>query len=365
MNPRIQKLRNLLSVENLDAVFVSSLPNIMYLTNFSDFTTLARDGYLLITKKTQYIFTHGIYKEAVEKKVKDFTLIDIKRENPISTSIKTIIEKENVRNLGFESFDLKVNEYEQLIKKLDKKILVPTDLIHNLRIHKSSDEIKEIKKACELGDKAFEFLLKELKPGITEIELAVEFEFFIESHGADISFDSIVAFGPNASKPHHVPTNTKLKLNQFALFDCGVKLNNYCSDMTRTIFFGKALNKQMKNYNEVLVSQKEAIAFIQNKLKTEQKIIGKEVDAVTRSYLIEKGYASMPHSLGHGIGLEVHESPRLTILSEEVLQNGMVFSIEPGIYLPGKFGIRIEDIFAIENNKLIQLTNSSKELLEL
>jgi Xaa-Pro aminopeptidase len=365
MNPRIQNLRKSLSEENLDAVFISSLPNIIFLTGFSDFTTFERDGFLLVTKRNQYIFTHGIYKEAVVKQVKNFTLIDIKRENPISKSVKEIVEKEQIKRLGFEAFDLKVQEYERLTKEVNKKLLKPTTLISKMRIKKTPDEIKEIKKACLLGDEAYEYLLTKLKPGVSEIELAVDYEFFIKKYGATLSFDSIVAFGANASKPHHVPTNTKLKQNQFVLFDCGVKLNNYCSDMTRTIFFGEATDKDRKAYQTVLASQRKAIEFIQENLKSKKKIICKNVDTIARDYLIRNDHQSMPHSLGHGIGIEVHEAPRLTPLSEEVLEDGNVFSIEPGIYYPDKFGIRIEDLFAIENNNLIKLTGATSHLTEI
>jgi Xaa-Pro aminopeptidase len=365
MNPRLQKLRKFLPQENLDAIFVSSLPNIIYLTDFSDFTTFERDGFLLITQKNQYIFTHGIYKEAVEKQVKNFLLIAIKRENPISKSVSDIMEKENIKSLGFEAFDLKVSEYERLLAEVDKKILKPTTLIYKLRAQKTTDEIKALKKACALGDKAFAYILDKLTVGVTEKELALEFEYFIKSHGATLSFDTIVAFGPHASKPHHVPTDTKLKTNQFVLIDCGVKLNNYCSDMTRTVFFGKATEKQKKDYEAVLESQSLAINFIKNNLRTNEQINGKDADAITREYLIKNEHTSMPHSLGHGIGLEVHESPRLTPFSEELLETGNVFSIEPGVYFPDKFGIRIEDIFAIEDNKLITLTKSPRHFIEI
>ena len=367
MDSRLQNLRKLLLQENLDAVFVSSLPNIIYLSGFSDFTTFERDGFLLVTQKNQYIFTHGIYKEAVEKHVKNFSLIDIKRENPISKSVKIIIEKENITSLGFEAFDLKVNEFERLLTAIDKKMLKPTTVISTLRAQKTSDEIKAIKKACALGDKAFSFILDKLISGVSEKKIALEFEYFIKSHGATLSFDTIVAFGSHASKPHHVSTETKLKKNQFVLIDCGVKLNNYCSDMTRTIFFGKATEKQKRAYKSVLTAQKKAIELFTTMAKTQLKISvsAQALDKVARDYLTANNFADMPHSLGHGIGLEVHESPRLTPLSEEELQRGHVFSIEPGIYFPDKFGIRIEDIFAVANDRLISLTKSPKKFIEI
>jgi len=365
MNSRLRRLRKFLDEEKLDAIFISSLPNIIYLTNFSDFTTFERDGFVLITKKNQYIFTHGIYKEAVETQVKNFILIDIKRENPINKSVKNIIEKENIQSLGFESFDLKVDEYERLTKEIDKKILKTTHLISKLRIQKTTEEIKTIKKACLLGDKAFKFIITKLKPGISELDLAAEFEYFVKSHGATLSFDSIVAFGSHASKPHHVPTNTKLKINQFVLFDCGIKLNNYCSDMTRTVFFGNATKNQKKAYQTVLIAQQKAIQQCNNFIFKHMDVPAKELDRIAREYLTSQNFPDMPHSLGHGIGLEVHEAPRLTPLSQEKLASGNVFSIEPGIYIPGKFGIRIEDLFAIENGKLFQLTKAPSKFMQV
>lgn len=366
MNSQLLKLRNLLQEEKLDAVLVSSLPNIAYLTNFSDFSTEDRDAYLLITKKRQYIFTHGIYKEAVEKKVTQFELVSITRENPIGTALKKIVKDEKIKKVGFESFDLTVNDYEQLSKQINKKMLTPTNIIHNLRLTKTPEEIQKIKRACNLGDKAYSYILKRVKETMTEKELAFEIEFFIKRHGGDISFPPIVAFGAHASRPHHVPTDTKLKRNTLILTDFGVKLNNYCSDMTRTFFFGVATEKQKWVYQIVMDSQKEAVNFINALLQNPNAVIkATEVDNASRKYIINTGFPSMPHSLGHGIGLEVHELPRLTTVSEDILKPEMVFSIEPGIYLPDEFGIRIEDLYALENGKLIQLTKASKKLLTI
>src|SRR5882672_5337220 len=261
MNFRLRELRKLLAKNDLDAILVSSLSNIVYLTNFSEFSTLDRDAYLLITKTKQYIFTHGIYKEAVEKQVPHFELRAIKRETPITKTIRTIIEEQSITRLGFEAFDLKITEYEQLTKQINKKILIPTDMVNKIRIVKSPDETEKIHKTCALGDKAFTFILKKMKPGITEKALAFELEFYIKNRGADISFPPIVAFDANASQPHHVPTNVKLKRNSLVLFDFGVKLDNYCSDMTRTVFFGKVTKKQKIVYNTVLAAQQQAIDF--------------------------------------------------------------------------------------------------------
>lgn len=365
MNPRLQKLRELLVKQNPDAVLISSIANIVYLTNFSEFSTTDRDAYLLITKTKHYVFTHGIYKETVEKQVPHFELRAIQREMPLTKTLQTIIDEQKITKLGYEAFDLKVSEYEQLLKQFNKKMLIPTDCCNKLRVIKSSDEIEKIRKACALGDKAFTFITKQLHAGVTEKELAYALEFFIKKTGADISFPSIVAFDAHTSQPHHVPTTTPLKKNGLVLFDFGVKLDAYCSDMTRIVCFGNATTKQKNVYETVRAAQQKAIACIREKLKTKAEIPATEVDKTARDAIISQGFSTMPHSLGHGIGIEVHEAPRLTPFSQETLEEGMVFSIEPGIYLPKEFGVRIEDLFVVENNKLIQLTNAPKKLIEL
>lgn len=364
MNDRLQNLRKLFSEKKIDAVLISSLPNITYLSDFSGFTTEDRDAYLLITKNRQYIFTHPIYREVAEKDFNNFVLVEIKRENPLSQALENIVKKEKINTLGFEAFDLKVNDYERLTYHLDKKLLQSIDLVGKLRMIKDTKEIKAIKKACQLGDKAYSQILKNMRIGITEKEVAFLLEMFIKKNGADISFDPIVAFGPNASQPHHIPDKTTLKKNSFVLFDFGVRLNNYCSDMTRTVFFGTPTKEQEKLYYAVLNAQKASVDYLKNKLLLKQAVHAPTIDHVGREYLSAQGYSPFNHS-SHGIGLNVHESPHLYPSSKDIMADGMVFSIEPGTYLPGKFGIRIEDIFAIENNKLIQLTNSSKKLIKL
>lgn len=363
MDDKLANLRRLLNENSLDAFFVSSLPNIAYLTGYGGFSAQDRDAFLLITQNSQYIFTHGIYREDVKNKVNHFTLIDIKRENPISTAIKKAVQEHGIKKLGFEAFDLKVAEYDRLTKEIEKEILFPLDVIAKLRIYKSSKEIETLKQACLLGDKAFAYMVKELHEGMTELEAAALLEYFIKSQGSDISFPTIIAFEENAAHPHHMPTQKKLRTDSFVLMDFGVRHNNYCSDMTRTISFGNVSKEDVHVYQIVREAQQRAIAFIEKQLAKKETIRAREVDNIAREFIISKNYPTMPHSLGHGIGVEVHESPRLTPVTEEFLEEEMVFSIEPGIYLPEKVGVRIEDLFAIQNKKLVQLTNSPRDLL--
>ena len=188
-------------------------------------------------------------------------------------------------------------------------------------------------------------------------------EYFIKKHGAELSFPSIVAFGKNSSVPHHQTGNTKLTERiKLILLDFGVKYENYCSDMTRTIFFGKPSEKQKKIFEVVLEAQQKAANFLGSAIKFGKKVSASEVDKAARDYIISKGYLTIPHSLGHGIGLEVHEHPSLSPRSKDTLKEGMVFSIEPGIYLPNFGGVRVEDLFVIQKNTLNQLTLSSKKL---
>ncbi len=225
---------------------------------------------------------------------------------------------------------------------------------------KTQKEILKIKKACQLGDKVYSQILKIIRIGITEQELGLEIIHLIRKNGASLSFRPIIAFGENASEPHHVATNLKLKKNHgFLKIDLGTKVNGYCSDMTRTVFFGKANSKQKKIYKTVLESQQKAMDFV----KVSRKAF--DADKIARDYIVKKGFPTIPHTLGHGIGKRVHEGFRLGPKSKTIFEDHMVFTIEPGIYIKGYGGVRIEDTFYLNKNKLIQLTKSPKKLLEL
>ncbi len=218
----------------------------------------------------------------------------------------------------------------------------------------------KIKKACELGDKVYSQILKKIKIGISERELRLAIIHLIKKNGASLAFRPIIAFGKNASEPHHVATNLKLKKNHgFIKIDLGTKLNGYCSDMTRTVFIGRASEKQKKIYKTVLEAQKKAMDFV----KVNRKAF--DADKIARDYIIKKGLPPFPHTLGHGIGVRVHEGFRLGPKSKAIFKNGMVFTIEPGIYIKGYGGVRIEDVFYLNKGKLTQLTKSPKNLIEL
>lgn len=230
---------------------------------------------------------------------------------------------------------------------------------------KTPNEISKIKKACELGDKTFDYVLKKIHLGITEKEMAQEIDSFVENAGAKPSFPTIVAFGKNSANIHNIPTDNKLKKNQIILLDLGVKLDEYCSDMTRTIFSGSATAEFKKMYETVLEAQERAIQQFSNFAMKQSEIKASEIDKTARDYITSKGYPTIPHSLGHGVGIEIHEAPHLSPKSKDILKAGMVFSIEPGIYLPNFGGVRIEDLVVLTENGPKLLTHSPKNIIEV
>lgn len=380
---RLRQIKKNLKKEKLDAVLISSVENITYLSGYANFSKEEREAYILVGKNFEYIITDGRYSEAVLKNVPHLTLFE--RGNKKSTEDLFKKHRNEIKVLGIEEDDLTVSEHKTFKKYF---INIKHFNLRHLRNIKSREEIKKIENAAKLGDKAFEYILRKIKVGISEKELAWELEKYIKDKGGEFSFPAIVAFGKNSSVPHHQTGQTKLgpKNGQFILIDMGVKYQNYCSDMTRVVFFGKPSDKQKKIYNIVLTVQQKAVDFINKSIKSGKKIMTKDVDKVAREYIKSQNFPDIPHSLGHGVGLEVHEHPYLSFRSKEELKEGMVFSIEPGIYLPAgrqglpdfgspRFapaaslrageagGVRIEDLYLLEKDGLKQITNSPKELI--
>lgn len=345
--------------KNIDAALFSSTSTIIYLTNFSGFAKEEREGFVLLTKNKNYIITDARLITAASA-VTSFETLEIAAKTPLVHLLEPVLPKKTI--LGIETDDLTVAEYMK-VKHLCQKTQ-HFDL-SSQRVYKTTEEIKAIEKACKLGDHAFTFALQQIKENITEQEIAVKLECFIKEKGGDLSFPSIVAFGKNAAIPHHKTSNQELKNDAFILLDFGVKVDNYCSDMTRTVFFGVADTKSKNIYETVRIAQQKAIELLQKNYFSSGKVNASAVDKIARDYIIAADYPTIPHSLGHGIGLEVHESPRLSSNSKDILTKNMVFSIEPGIYLPEKTGVRIEDLFVLESTGARMLTTASKTLIEI
>jgi len=358
----LSSIKTELKEKNIDALLITSIPNITYLTGISLFSNLEREAYLYITPKTAFLITDGRYSEAV-KNTPNFKLIEIIPDHSLKDILLELTKKHMIEKLGFEESNLTVQEFIQLKKHLKKRRLTPIkNLITDIRMFKETTELNEIQTACEIGDKTFIHILPYLKIGVTEKEIQSEIEHFIKTHADTISFTPIVAFGPHSSIPHHNSGNSKLKENSIVLLDFGVRNNNYCSDMTRTVFFGKANPEFKKMYSTVLEAQSRSIEFLDTK---QNKLKASDIDNAARSYILEQGFPAIPHSVGHGIGIEVHEAPHISPKSKHTLSKGMVFSIEPGIYKPGFGGVRIEDLVQITASGPYVLTKASKDLIEV
>lgn len=339
---------------NCDGFFISSRDSLRYLTQYNGFSDHERDAFIFVTKKSSTLFTNALYETELIKHNNVFTISLIRGLSNLHEQLVTIIQEERLEKIGFEPSDLTVSEWKTIIGRSFPSIGISLD---RLRETKSPEEISYIRKASKIADQALKTILTEIRVGMTELDLQFLLELEIRRNNAQIAFPTIIAFGEHSAVPHHLSGDAKLKKNDTILIDFGARVYGYNSDMTRTFFIGEQSLEVQHLYEAVLTSQKKAVSYITSLLTKSQTIYASDVDAVSRDYLIESGYPPIPHSLGHGIGLAVHEYPSLSPRSKDTLQEGMVFSIEPGIYFPEQGGIRIEDLYAISGGKLKTLTH--------
>lgn len=340
--------------KNIDGLIISKPENQYYISGFSG------EGLTIVTDYQNYIITDSRYTEQAKNEALDFEII----ETTIGTSPFLIgfqiIKQFNLENIGFENNFITVKKYDELKENFKKINLVKTDrIIEGLRVKKDSKEIDYIKSAQEITDKAFTHILEFIKPGVNELELAAELEFFMKKNGSvATAFETIFVSGSRTSFPHGVPSKRKLQLGDLVTIDFGARFSSYCSDMTRTVVIGKPSDKQLSIYNTVLQAQTKAIEYIKPGRNC------KDVDGVARKLIQEHGFGKyFGHGLGHGVGLEIHEEPRLSPKSKDVLLPGMVVTVEPGIYIENFGGVRIEDMIVVTENGYKNLTNSEKQLI--
>lgn len=351
MNEKIRWLRNKIKSINLDAMIVSNPINITYLTG------LKEEGILILGRKENFFITDGRYVEAVNSKLTIEDEIIVEDIRDLSQT-----DRENLflfcENVGFEEYYVTYAKYKEYMYKYKINNLVETEkIIEKQRAIKDEEEIKNITKACNITDDCFEYLLNYIKIGMTEKQIANAIERFFRINGADgLAFDTIVASGPNSSKPHAVPTDRKIENGDVITIDMGCKYNGYCSDMTRTIFVGEISEEVKKVYNLVLKNQMQTI-----KEMHEGTICKNLAKMVINDFEIN-GY-DLIHGLGHSVGLEIHEIPTLGSKSEAILKPNMIITDEPGIYIAGHFGIRIEDTVIVGKTIGVPLTKSSKEII--
>ncbi|MGN4124616.1 M24 family metallopeptidase [Lysinibacillus sphaericus] len=351
---KLQKLRKALQEHNIEGILITNEYNRRYMTGFT-----GTAGVAIVSQNDAVFITDFRYTEQAAAQIKDFRIV--KHEATILEEIATQVKAMGIKLLGFEKDAVSYGTYE-LYKNVIQTDLVPVSgLIEKIRLIKTEQEINIIKVACEIADHAFTHIIDFIKPGKTELEVSNELEFFMRKQGAtQSSFDTIVASGLRSALPHGVATDKVIEKGDFVTLDYGALYNGYISDMTRTVAVGEPSAKLVDMYNAVLASQLLALE------KVGPGLTGIQADAIARDYLTEKGYGeAFGHSLGHGIGLEVHEGPGLSMRSETVLEPGMAVTIEPGVYLPGIGGLRIEDDILITETGNELLTHSSKELIIL
>jgi len=355
-----EELKTELKILKLDCFLITSFQNIFYLTKYEGFSKDEREAIILITKTNNYLLTDKRYLNELQI-LKDFELVEISPTNSLSKTLTKISNENHLKSAGFETNNLTFNENKKF-KKIFKNFKPLENTIEKLREIKTKEEIEKIKKACNLSDLGFSFILEHIKENITEQELATKFEIFLKEKHADVSFKPIIAFGKNSAVPHHLNSKIKLKKGNIVLIDIGAKTQGYSSDMTRTVIFGSPPLKFKRMYQTVLDAQRVAVEAI---YKSNLKIKASDVDKTARQYIIDKGFEPIPHSLGHGIGIQVHEKPSLSPKSKSILKSGMVFSIEPGIYLNGYGGVRIEDLYLLTDKKLEKITHSTSGIISL
>lgn len=350
---RLFKLREKLQNDSIDAILITKTENCLYLSGFT-----GTSAHLLITKENALLITDFRYIEQAKSQAPFFQVI--KYVGDIIVELNNQLQRLGVKNLGFETDDISYSKYLSLRDKIGKVNLEPRKgFVESLRMIKGQDEIDKIKKAVEIADGAFDNALNYIKPGVREKEIAAEIEYYIKKNGGDgPSFETIVASGARSAMPHGVASEKEIQIGDVIVMDFGAIYKGYCSDMTRTVFLGHANDKMVEIYEIVLETQIQAL---KGAIKGKK---GSEIDEIARGMITKAGYGeNFGHGLGHSVGIEIHEEPRLSITGQTIMENGMIATIEPGIYLEGLGGVRIEDMIVINDNEPIVLTKSRKELI--
>ncbi|MBO1626585.1 Xaa-Pro dipeptidase [Bacillus arachidis] len=351
---KITKLRSAFDEAGIDGILLTNEYSRRYMTNFT-----GTAGVVLISNDRALFITDFRYVEQASKQAVGYEIVQ--HTGLILDEVAKQVKNLGIQKLGFEQDDLTYSSYTAHKEAVEAEFVPTSGLVEKLRLIKTDSEIKILKEAAQIADAAFEHILSFIRPGVSEIEVSNELEFFMRKQGAtSSSFDIIVASGLRSALPHGVASEKVIEKGDFVTLDFGAYYKGYCSDITRTIAVGEPSDKLKEIYNVVLEAQIRGVNGIKAGLT------GREADALTRDYITEKGYGEyFGHSTGHGVGLEIHEAPGLAFRSETVLEPGMAVTVEPGIYIPGVGGVRIEDdiIITSEGNEVI--TKSPKELIIL
>ena len=349
----LEKFLSLLG-EEVDGLLLTSRYSRHYCAEYD-----IAEGVAIVTKAGCRYFTDSRYIEDAQNNLKGFEVTEMNRANPYNDLLNKAIADFGVVKLGFEENYLTVAELTRYEKGLNAALVPHNDKIHSFRGAKEEWELELMRKAQSITDKAFSEIITRLKAGMTEKELQAELIYCLYKNGADgLAFSPIVVSGPNTSLPHGVATDRVIREGDFVTMDFGAQYRGYCSDMTRTVAVGYATEEMEKVYNTVLKAQLAGIAA------TKAGIPGGEVDGAARAVIEEAGYGKyFGHGYGHSVGLEIHEAPNCGFASEQIMVENCVASAEPGIYLPGKFGVRIEDVTIFKADGHENITHSPKNLI--
>jgi Xaa-Pro aminopeptidase len=354
-NGRIRKAFGLLKKNRIDCLLVTEITHVHYLSGFS-----GSNGMVLLVPPKAYFLTDFRYMVQAQKEVKYCTVIIAERE--LTSELPKLPVFSRKIRAGVERAYVSLKLQTKLKELLPKAEFRPTEnMVESLMLVKDSEEIRKIKKAVRISDQAFTEILDYLKPGAREKDIALELEYIMRSSGADgVAFDTIVASGQRSSMPHGIASNRKLRKGDFVTLDFGALFQGYAADITRTVVLGKATARQRKIYDIVLGAQTKACRSVK------PGIACSRLDAVAREEIMKAGFGdNFGHGLGHGIGMVVHDQPVLNPRSSDTLREGMVITIEPGIYIPNWGGVRIEDDVAVTSSGGQILSKSPKDLLEL
>ncbi|CAI6062941.1 Aminopeptidase YpdF [Paenibacillus sp. JJ-100] len=350
-NKRVHKLREAMAGRELKAMLITNPINRRYMTGFT-----GSAGYVLITEQEAYLLTDFRYMAQASSQAQGFNVVE-HGVKPMD-SVRDLLVAANINEVGFEQDSVTFGTHAAYAETLQSvKLKAVSGIVEQLRMFKDAEEIAVMQRAADLADATFSHVLQFVKPGMTEREVDLEMEFFMRKHGAtSSSFDTIVASGERSAMPHGVASSKVIGQDELITFDFGALLDGYCSDLTRTIATGNPVPELRKIYDIVLEAQLHTLENLK------PGMTGREADALARDIIAGYGYGEQfGHSTGHGLGMEVHEAPRLSKLSDDVLKPGMVVTVEPGIYIDGLGGVRIEDDVVITETGIHILTKSDKK----
>ena len=339
----------------LDAMLITSEPGEFYAVGFHG------EGVVVVTPEQNYYYTDSRYIEAAGKLVAGAAVSLPEADRNYRQMVQAIIDRHNIKRLGFEKHYMTVEEYDAYAAALSAELVPASDLLEKLRASKDQEEIALMVQAQRISERALDEILGFIRPGLTEMEIAAKLQYDMLRFGAEkMSFDPIVVSGPNGSLPHGIPGDRKIERGDFVTMDFGCKFGGYCSDMTRTVAVGEPGDEMKKVYHTVLEAQLAGIAA------AKAGVPGVDIHMAAQKVIADAGYgAYFGHGFGHSVGIEIHENPNANLRNKEPLPVGAAISAEPGIYLPGRFGVRIEDVLVLTETGNINLTKAPKELIIL